>query len=268
MSLSFIFIGFQNYLLSVVETFLQRKHVSTNSYAFQLFRLIVYKYVAYIFYVWSGVNEIMLTYDRYLILKNKKNWFNKKGSFRMNLTVPILVCSVVNLPNFFAYKIQQYPNQTESYILELNHFGHSTFFSLYMLIVIGASNLITVLIITPLMIKVAIEYKQFIKKKLSAACQLTGFQVLKKKREYIKFNKMTLTLIFMFVLVRIVDLVINFMYRILIVTKTPGFYSIVYFENFFYFLASLYFGSNFYVLIIFNRVFRGSFKSIFSRRQH
>ncbi len=260
---SLIFIGFQNYLLSVIETFLQRKQVSTNSYAFQLVRFIVYKYLAYVFYVWSGVNEIMLTYDRYLVLKNENNWFNKKGAFKINVVVAVLVCSLVNLPNFFAYKLKQTSINTDSYTLELNEFGRSAFFSLYMLIVIGASNLIANLIITPLMIKVAIEYKKFIKKKLQSTCQLTRLQTLKKKREYIKFNKMTLTLILMFVVLRSVDLMVNFMYRILVVTKIPGFYWIVYVENFFYFLAALYFSSNFFVLIIFNRVFRKSFKKTF-----
>ncbi len=186
---SLIFIGFQNYLLSVIETFLQRKQVSTNSYAFQLVRFIVYKYLAYVFYVWSGVNEIMLTYDRYLVLKNENNWFNKKGAFKINVVVPVLVCSLVNLPNFFAYKLKQTSINTDSYTLELNEFGRSAFFSLYMLIVIGASNLIANLIITPLMIKVAIEYKKFIKKKLHATCQLTRLQTLKKKENTLNLTR-------------------------------------------------------------------------------
>lgn len=263
---SLAFTGFQNYFLSLFDTIFHAPHhlKTGNSFAFSIFRLFVYKYLIYVLYIWSGINEIKLTYDRYLIFKNKTNWFNKKGQFKYIFCATVSTCSVIHLPSLFAHKIVECQSEKNLYTLELTDFGHSQYYSFYMIIAIGLSNLCTLVVQVPLMIMVAIEYKRFIQKKIAIpSLQLTSFQKLMKKREYFKFNKMTLTLLIIFVLLRTLDIAVNLMYRILILTKTRYYYPFVYVDISLYVLISCYFCTNFFILFLFNRVFRKSFENIF-----
>ncbi len=259
-----ICIGFQNYLLFYVFSPHFIMGISDeNTFFFQIYRKIAFKYLPISLYMWSGVNELMLTYDRYLILKNENIWFNKEGRFKYILVVTVLTCLVINLPTLAAYEIMQSQSQTDLYNLVLTDFGKSQFYSFYMLMLLGFSNIVIIFTLVPLMVMVAIEYKRFIKRKLEKASQLSRLQILNTKREYIKFNKMTLWLIFLFLLVRITDLITALTNRIVILNKLSNVYYMVYLENFLYVSGCLVNCSNFFVLLYFNRVFRKSFKNIF-----
>ena len=68
-----------------------------------------FQYVGEVVFYTSGFIEIFLTYDRYLILKNRKNWFNRKGRFKYVLAGCFLIPAIIFSPdNFTSIEIANY----------------------------------------------------------------------------------------------------------------------------------------------------------------
>jgi hypothetical protein len=66
-----------------------------------------------------GINEVFINYDRYLVLSNRKNIFNRKHSFKIITFITGLFSFLLFVPNLFVYQISLDPSQTDSYYLIL-----------------------------------------------------------------------------------------------------------------------------------------------------
>lgn len=264
-----ILIGFQNYLICIFEPYvISTLHCSKeNTLMFQVYRLYIYKFFNYIIYVWSGLNEILLSYDRHLILKNKKNWFNEKGNFKYIVFACLSLMIILNIPALFAYRIT--PARTEHlYYLESTNFGKSVYHSSLILCVLVASNVLTISILIPIMIMVALEFRVFLRRKvfLTASINTANIQTIVKRKEDLKFSKMALIMIFLFAISRLTDLANTLMYRIILIKKIKNLYSFVYLDNITYIIFATFACSNFFILLNSNKIFRCSFKNLFRRR--
>lgn len=123
-------IGFQNYLQCLLEPHVMNtnKCVSTGSLFFILIRLCGNRYFSYMFYTWSCLNEVLVNYERYIMVTNKTSVLNKKNSFVFIAIACGLVSFALFIPNIFAYKITLVTNKTSVYFVERTRFGSTSFF--------------------------------------------------------------------------------------------------------------------------------------------
>lgn len=259
-------IGFQNYLECVFEPYLSAFECDNSGSLFlQVFRLIFYKYICYGVYAWSVLNEIFLCYDRHLVFSNKKNWFNKPGTFKYLNSGIVLFLLVLNLPSLFAFRIKALEKDESLFYLELTEFGRSEYYSIHMVTILGVANVLAAIVLTPMLILNARDFKNFIRKKifLSASFNSPGFQPVLVKREDLKFNKMTFLMIFLFVSSRLIDLIATIMYRIIVIYKINDFYVFVFIDNLSYLSLTIVTSLNFFILYYFNKIFRNFFKDFF-----
>jgi hypothetical protein len=58
-----------------------------------------------------GINEVLINYDRYLVLSNRKNLFNRKLSSKVITFITRIFSFLFFVLNLFAYQISLDPNQ-------------------------------------------------------------------------------------------------------------------------------------------------------------
>ncbi len=260
-------IGFQNYFQCLLEPHILKtnKCVSSGSLFFIVIRLYVYRYASYMFYLWSGINEVLVNYDRYLVLRNKKNWFNGRYSFAIITTISGLVSFSSFIPNLFAYRISLVNNQTDIYFIERTLFGKTAFFQLYVLVILSISNILSsiLLILTGFML-----LYEFRKYRLNLSTMRTrGHQtsssrqeILRRKVE-IKIIKMVLSMSFLFTVLRLWDLAYTLNNSLFLLNMASNIRFFVYFSNFWYIWGNIVLNANIFILIKFNRIFRTTFIS-------
>jgi hypothetical protein len=130
---------------------------TTGSYFLEFLRLYVYRYLSYCIYVWSGINEILINYDRYLVLSNKTNIFNRKNSFKIITFSSGFLSFLLFVPNLVAYKINLVTNQTDSYFVSKTQFGNTSLYQLYVLFILAVSNILSTLFLILTSAKLALE---------------------------------------------------------------------------------------------------------------
>jgi hypothetical protein len=112
--------------------------ITTGSYFLEFLRLYVYRYLSYCLYVWSGINEVLINYDRYLVLSNMTNVFNRKNSFKIITFSRGFLSFLLFVPNLVT-------NQTDSYYVSKTQFGNTSLYQLYFLFVLAVSNIFSAL---------------------------------------------------------------------------------------------------------------------------
>lgn len=258
-------IGFQNYLQCLLEPHVLKtnKCVSSGTILFQIVRLYVYRYASYCFYVWSGINEIFVIYDRYLVLKNCHNLFNKEKMFKYITFLGGLFSFLFFVPNLFAYNIKQAGNTTSSFIIQRTSFGQTDFFQLYVLFVLTLSNIVStvLLIISSAMLLVEFRKFRFSLSNLTMRSQSTARsrqEILRKKIE-VKMIIMVFIMSLVFFVVRISDFVYTMNNSLLLLRWVNNAEFFVYFTNFWYIFSISTLNLNIFVLTKYNRKFRNAF---------
>jgi hypothetical protein len=153
----------QNYLQCLLELHVIQGNYckTTGSYFLEFLRLYVYRYLSYCIYVWSGINEVLINYDRYLVLSNKTNIFNRKNSFKIITFSSGFLSFLLFVPNLVAYKINLVTNQTDSYFVSKTQFGNTSLYQLYVLFILAVSNILSTLFLILTSAKLALEARHF-----------------------------------------------------------------------------------------------------------
>ena len=101
-----------------------------NTTLFKIMYIIWTQVIIRFLYNLEGINEVYLAYDRYLILKNKKNFFNKNGSFKWIILfssfVSLIICIPLGLSAYYK-KI----NGTDMYSIVPTEIGNSLAYMYY-----------------------------------------------------------------------------------------------------------------------------------------
>lgn len=229
---------------------------------FLVYRRFFY-YVGACVYYSTGFVEICLMYERYLVLKNTRNWFNSTVNFKYITLVCVVLPFILFLPTNFSTTLVPISNQTYFYRSQITDFGRSTYNYYYNLVMNLLPNFITIVCLLVLTRFVLVEYNKFmhnkqnvkrVKDKTSDSSQ----DVRLKKKES-NFVKMIITLNFFYVLMRLIDLIFNIDYLNEYNKRTFKPESII-LRNINFIMIYLIEGINFFILIYWNKEFRRIFK--------
>lgn len=248
----------------------------TVSYSleFQIFRLYIHKFIGSSLYICTGLIEIFLTYDRYLILINRKNWLNKEVNFKYIILVSVIVSLIIFVPELFATKIvKSNQNSTNSFKIESTAFGESKANFYYKMISISLANLTQIIALFSISVLLSIEFRKFIQNKANLSTQMFHFNqslVLlfqnshekKRKKAEINFIRMTLTLSILNSFMRSVDL---FTMLFQVIDGRIGRECALYLKNVCVVVIYLVQSLNFFVLIYFYKRFRKAFRHLCSK---
>lgn len=149
----------------------------------------------------KGLNEIMFTYDRLLLIRNKKNWFNNKITFKYLVIVNLIVGLLLWSPALASHLIDDIViNGTDlGFYLDTTLFGASTFYAFYMIIMNIGYDLCTAIAVGTLSIMLIIDYRKFMR---SPIRQANVNQQRANRKSESDFTKMTLILGLIHVLTR------------------------------------------------------------------
>ena len=236
-----------------------------GSYFLAFLRIYLYRYYSYCIYFWSGINEILVNYDRYLVLSNKSNFFNKKHSFKIIIFISAFVSFLAFVPNLFAFKISVYnQNETESnsYYVTKTKFGNTDLFQLYVLFVLAVSNILSTIFLILSSVKLFLEARHF-RQNLTTLQNNTQNNQTANTREAIRRKQLEITifkLVFimslLFVLVRLNDFGYTLNNSLILLNMADNYDFFVYYSNFWYILGVIVLNSNIFVLCVFNNKFR------------
>ncbi len=262
-------IGFQNFNQCLLEPYiLNTKYcVSTGSIYFIIWRLYIHKYISNIFYIWPGINEVLVNYDRYLMVKDTQNIFNKKKSFVIIATICGLGSFALFLPNFFAYNISTVSNETNIYFIQRTPFAFTPFFQLYSLAVLSTGNILCTLF---LFVSGFLLYSEFRKYRLSLTNLMhqknhtphTRIEIAREKAE-IRIIMMVLTMCFLFTVLRLMDFVYTVNNRLFLLGWANNVTSYIFLVNFWYIWGGIVLNTNIFVLLKFNKKFNAAFLIMF-----
>ncbi len=254
------FMGFQNYLMCSWESeiLLNNPCIDTGSFSFITYRLVMYRYLSHCNYIWSGINEVLINYDKYLMISNRSSLFNRKKNFKFIILSCGIFSHLLFIPNFFVFKIHSTNNETNVFILIKSKLGTNNFFDLYTLIVLGLANVSLTFLIVFTSFMLAKEIKKYSNNATLMHLTVFSKMIFNRRKLEIKLLKMVLILSFIYSLIRIYDffyLVINFL-MIFKLFNNITFY--VYFSNFMYNLVIFSIILNIFILIKCNKVFRNT----------
>ena len=248
-----------------------------HSLLFQIFRLYIFKFMSDSLYVSVGFINICLTFDRYLILLNKKNWLNKIHNFKYIVSACLCSSLVLFVPDLFAQKIVSAGgNETALFRIKLTEFGQSTAHSYYSLLVRAVVSLVQLLLMIVASGMLIVEYRKFIQNKSNLSNQMYFFNqnlVLlfqnsqKAKQRKVEINLIRMTLVFsgLDAFMRIVNLLTVVFQKVNWLNNTFDTEFILYLTNvctiIIYFIQSY----NFLVLAYYYKRFRKTFRNLCSK---
>lgn len=254
-----------------------------NTYSTQFLKAFILSFVGNGLYVFTGMNEIFLTYDRYIMLKSKNNWFNKADHFKYIMTAAFSFSFIIFVPTLFAYDIKPANNKTDLYYVDFSSFGNTDAFQLYVLINFVLSNSITILFLVILSILVIKEFKIYIKKsnetqvekngdiiQLENDCQVIVYRDMnsnkhghskRQKLNEINFIRITLTLNLCYLTMRIVNMLSASLYRSDILNNIKYKPSTVIIRNACFIVVACVLAVNIVILASFNSIFKNSLKN-------
>lgn len=192
----------------------------------------------------------MFVYDRYLLIKNKKNWFNNKISFKylalFNVTFGLLVWSPIFASNLINNNVV---NSTDlGYYLVTTPFGQSKFYAFYMIIINVGYDLYTAIAVGTLSIMLIIEYRKFMRSSIR--------ETHSNSKSESDFTKVTLIIGLIHILTRLLHLVsifFKFTYSSGVI-NTPMYFG--YSLNIVFLFAISSLSLNLFILVRFNSKFR------------
>jgi hypothetical protein len=221
------------------------------SYFISFLRLYGYRYIIYSVYFWSGINEVLINYDRYLVLSNKNNLFNRKNSFKVITFITGFISFLLFVPNLFAFQITLVSNETNTYDVTKTNFGNTNLYQLYLVFILNSSNILSTLFLIITSIKLALEAKHFSHNHTSSTRQN-----IRRKQLEMNIFKLTFTMSIIFTLVRFNQFFHSFSQSLLFFNIISDYEFLVYYSNFWYILLVLAMNSNIFILLGFNKKFR------------
>lgn len=238
------------------------------SYGIQVLRLIL-NILGQSMFISSGLFDLCLIFERYLLIKNKKIWFNKSKNLKFIIFFVLSFSFVCFLPDVFAYKISLV-QANNLYKIELSDFQKSLQYSFVLINLTVLNSLLIILLISVSILAIK-SFQKFSSNKMRLYQQRTISLVLelsdnnnsinqikKLKRAEYRFIQMTSIQLIIFTLMRLAYLITISFDGIQILNnfydKTVTFYLNCVCYVFIYLVQ----GSNFYFLIYFNKTFRNS----------
>ncbi len=226
-----------------------------SAYIYQLLRFIFYVWLNYLLMLWIAVNEVVLIYNRYLILKKKNIFFDKH--FKFIITISGIIIFIFSIPILFSFTIKSVPiDKMKKYYSKKTTLGNNIFFALSYLIINNIFNLIILLMLIILSFFVIKEFRIFIH--------------TNKRKNYNLIHKTEIKLIKMAIVINILFLISrllgssNFIMYFLISFKLIEYKTIYfYLANINLIIIYLIKGSNFLVLIKFNKELERNLRKIF-----
>jgi hypothetical protein len=232
--------------------------VSSDSYFLAFLRFYGYRYITYCLYVLSGINEVLINYDRYLVFSNRKNLFNRKNSFKIILFSSGFLSILLFLPNLVAYQIILVSNETNTYDVTKTTFGNTNLFQFYLFFVLNSSNILSTIFLITTSIKLSIKAKHFSHDQIA-----NTRQSIERKKLDMNIFKLVLTMSIIFTLVRLNDFVYSLYDSLFVFNIVDDYEFLVYYSNFWYILLVLTLNTNIFVLLKFNKKFRSIFLIMF-----
>ena len=220
----------------------------SNNYFGIFYQLYIKIIFAGFIYASNSVIEILLIYDRTLILENRTNFLNIKKNFKYILIVSFILNGLIILPLILGYSIE---NLMNNYYISLTQFGFSSFFQYYQIFYIIITNPLSILITVIMSIKSIKACHDFSARRSYLTSNLNfNFEI--------KFTMMVLILTLLFILVRVFSLISIILRKIsqennILIMET------ILFDYITQILLYIHTGSNFFILFLFNRKFRNSF---------
>jgi len=208
-----------------------------------------------------GINEVLINYYRYLVLNNKKNLFNRKHSFKIIKFITGILSFLLFVPNLFAFQISLDPNQKDAYyLISKTQIGENNLFSLYLLIVLAASNNLSTLFLIITSTQLTLQARNFNRKIIILQTNhnqtANTRQDIKRKKLEMNIFKLVLTMSILFTLVRLNDFTYSLYDCLFLFNIVSDYEFLVYYTNFWYILLVLSFNTNIYILLGFNKKFR------------
>ena len=220
----------------------------------------------------KGFIEIFLMYDRYLVLKNVKNWFNKKRNFKYIVSMCLVTSLVIYCPDNFSSILVPVANSTVLIRFQTTDFGKSKFYYYYGLLINLLANFATIVALITFSILVVNQYKKFIDNKRrvvtnnltkkTAASQNVKTSNENLRRKDLRFVQMTIILNFLYTVMRILDLAFNMDYFLNKINGVLYRAESMYLKNLNFILIYFIESINFFMLFIWNETFRRSIHSI------
>ena len=232
--------------------------MSSDSYFLAFLRFYGYRYTTYCLYVLSGINEVLINYDRYLVFSNRKNLFNRKNSFKIILFSSGFLSILLFLPNLVAYQIILVSNETNTYDVTKTPFGNTSLFQFYLFFVLNSSNILSTIFLITTSIKLTIEAKHFSHDQIA-----NTRQSIERKKLDMNIFKLVLTMSIIFTLVRLNDFVYSLYDSLFVFNIVDDYKFLVYYSNFWYILLAFTLNTNIFVLLKFNKKFRSIFLIMF-----
>jgi hypothetical protein len=211
-----------------------------------------------------GINEVLINYDRYLVLSNRKNLFNRKYSFKVITFITCIFSFLLFVPNLFAYQISLDPDQKEAYyLITKTQVGENELFSLYLFIILAASNNISTVFLIITSAKLTLQARNFSRN--IAILQNNHNQTantrqdIKRKKLEMNIFKLVLTMSIIFTLVRLNDFTYSLYDCLFLLNIVSDYEFLVYYTNLWYALLVLSLNTNIFILLGFNKKFRSIF---------
>lgn len=216
-----------------------------------IYLLYIKTYFSLFIYILNGLNELFLINDRIYIFENRGNFLNKRGYFKYIFLFEILFCTVILFPLLFGYTIEKNPFNQNQYYLSVTWFGNTLFYKYYVMFISTIGNFLILCIIIYVSVKSIKAYRDFIERRsISLTAQLHS------KSEK-KFTIMISIVSALFMIVRILALISNVVDNVNMITKRFLMESLI-LNLLLEISLYVHSGSNFFILILFNKAFRKS----------
>ena len=135
-----------------------------TSYFFKIYQLYFSQYLINVFRIEMNFFEVLITYERYCVLKRTQSGFTRVN-LRYIFLISLLVTLLMQLPDIFTRNIN-YSYSNNSYYFTLNSFVKSDFYFWYQILMMSFVRIVTIVAIIVLNIFNVIEYKKFIRNKI------------------------------------------------------------------------------------------------------
>ncbi len=245
---------------------------SFKTFGAMVFSLWINKYLRHSLYLFDSIVEIVITFNRYYIIKSSESILVNRND-KIFVFICGIICLIVYIPNLFAYEIVLYEIKGKKlFFLEKKFWPLilDYFFSYFTVLV----NISTILILTPANIAVLIQFKIFMKKKNKM--RITNVIVptvqqfhprTKKENAQSKFTKMILIVSFLFILGRLGEIVPNIFYYVFERNELSWYADFIIKSSivniFVQYNSCIIFSINFFIYYSFNKPFKNYFLKIF-----
>jgi hypothetical protein len=186
--------------------------------------------------------------------------FNRKHSFKIITFISGFLSFFLFVPNLFAYKINSFTNETDSYYVSKTRFGNTSLFQLYVLFILAVSNILSTLFLILTSAKLVLQARHFSRSLVSLQTNLhqtaNTRQDIRRKKLEMNIFKLVLTMSVLFTLVRLNDFGYTLNNSLFLLNMANNYDFFVYYANFWYILGVIVLNSNIFVLCTFNNKFR------------